>query len=90
MSAQRLSKERPHARIHAFAPTDDVCRRLALCWGVRAKRLPGGRSTDSIVARVSSVLRESEGLSVGARAVLVMGGAQDPAGATTLIKLLVL
>ncbi len=90
MSALRLSKERPHARIHAFAPTDAVCRRLALCWGVRPKRLPAGRSTDALIHRVTSVLRDAEGLDVGARAVLVMGGAQDPAGATTLIKLLTL
>jgi pyruvate kinase len=88
-SAVRLSKERPAAPIHAFAPTDEVCRRLALAWGVRAQRLPAGRGTDALLRGVVPRLKE-EGLAPGARAVLLMGGADDPAGATTLIKLMTL
>jgi pyruvate kinase len=89
-SAVRLSKERPEAPIHAFAPADAVCRRLAMAWGVRARRLPAGKSTDAVVSQVAQHLRDSAGLAAGSRAVLVMGGAADPAGATTLVKLLTL
>jgi pyruvate kinase len=84
-SAVRLSKERPEAPIHAFAPEDDVCRRLALAWGVRPHRLAVTGSTDDVAAEVRATLRGR--LSPGARAVLVMGGPEDPAGATTLIRL---
>ncbi len=87
-SAVRLSKERPRAPIYAFAPKDDVCRRLSLAWGVHPRRLPAGRSTDAVVEKVLERLRTDGGLAPGARAVLVMGGAKDPAGATSLIKLL--
>ena len=87
-SALRLSKERPQAAIHAFAPQASVCRRLGLAWGVRPQRLPAGRGTDAVVAQVVERLRAQESWASGDRAVLVMGAAHDPAGATTLIKLL--
>ncbi len=86
-SAVRLSKERPAARIHAFAPSADVVRRLALAWGVRTVLLDGARHTDVIVQHVVEHLRESGALQAGERAVAVMGGARDPAGATSLIQL---
>jgi pyruvate kinase len=87
-SAVRMSKERPAAPIYAFAATDEVCRRLALAWGVRARRIPAGNTTDQIVSAVAEHLRKVEGLRSGARAVLAMGGTGDAAGATTLVKLL--
>ncbi len=87
-SAIRLSKERPRARIHAFSPDAAVCRQLALAWGVCAENLPAGRGTDAVVERARRRLCEHTELVPGDRAVLVMGSAQDPEGATTLIKLL--
>ena len=87
-SAVRLSKERPRAAIHAFTPSQAVCRRLMLAWGIHAHRIPAGRSTDAIVREVRRRLRAEGSLAAGDRAVLVMGGAGDPAGATTLIQLL--
>ena len=87
-SAVRLSKERPRAVIHAFTRRRDVVRRLALAWGVQAYRIPAGQTTDAIVGGVRRRLRAEGALADGDRAVLVMGGAKDPAGSTTLIKLL--
>lgn len=87
-SAVRISKERPRAAIHAFGPSAAVCRRLTLAWGVTARRMPAGDGTDAIVQAVTRRLRAEGALASGDRAVLVMGGAKDPAGATTLIKLL--
>ncbi|MDJ0522948.1 MAG: pyruvate kinase [Planctomycetota bacterium] len=87
-SAIRLSKERPRARIHALSPSAAVCRRLSLAWGVTSQYLPAARGTDEVIERVARGLRDPMGLAPGERAVLVMGGATDPAGATTLIKLL--
>ena len=87
-SAVRLSKERPRAAIHAYTRSRAVVRRLALAWGVHAHRIPAGQATDAIVRDVRRSLRAEGWLEAGDRAVLVMGGARDPAGATTLIKLL--
>ena len=87
-SAIRLSKERPRAQVHAFATTDAVCRRLSLAWGVCARRLLGSPGTDAVVGQVLGTLRDAGSLATGDRAVLVMGGPGDEAGATTLIRLL--
>ncbi len=87
-SAFRLSKERPRARILALAPTTGVVRRLSLAWGVEAVRIQGGGGTDAILADALARLREDPDVEAGDLAVAVMGGAKDPAGATTLIKLL--
>lgn len=87
LSAVRLSKERPRARIHAFASTDEVCRRLTLAWGVRPQKLPATRETDDIFQFVKADMHKTGGLEPGERVVLVMGSAKDPAGSTTLIKL---
>ncbi|MCB9825010.1 MAG: pyruvate kinase [Planctomycetes bacterium] len=87
-SALRMSKERPRAPILAYAPYPHIVRRLALAWGVRPRRLPTGRNTDARVEAVAKRLRDEEGLPPGSAVVLVMGGATDPVGTTTMIKLL--
>jgi pyruvate kinase len=87
-SVLRTSKERPHALIHGFSPQADVCRQLTLAWGVKPQRLAAIGSTDALADRVLESLRASGHLRAGERAVLVMGGARDPIGTTTMIKLL--
>jgi len=89
-SAVRLAKERPAARIHAFAPSLEVGRRLTLAWGVRTVPLPAARDTDEILALAARHLLERGGHRAGDRVVAVMGSRGDPAGATTLIKLMTL
>ncbi len=85
-SAVRLSKERPRAQIRAFVPDAATVRRLALAWGVRSERLgsAGARRPEAIAAR----LRADPAFEAGRPAVLVMGGPDDPAGSTRLIRLL--
>jgi len=86
-SAIRISKERPEARIHAFSPSEAVCRRLTLAWGVRPATLPDTKGTDEVFQYVKAHMEGPGGLKAGDRAVLVMGGAKDPAGSTSVIKL---
>jgi hypothetical protein len=58
---------------------------------VRPRHLRTGGSTDATTLAVAADLRRHAGLAPGARVVLVMGGAaNDPTGATSLIKLLTL
>lgn len=82
-SALRLSKERPRAQIHAFVPDEALVRRLSMAWGVSPQTLKR-RDTVSICAR----LREDPAYTPGRAAVLVMGGPEDPAGSTSVIRLL--
>jgi pyruvate kinase len=89
-SARRLAKERPRAPVYAYAADDAVVRGLAFSWGVRPRRMPAGRTTDDAIRAVVARLRSAERLRAGARVVLVMGGARDRAGATSLVKLLTL
>ena len=89
-SARRLAKERPRCPIYAYAADEHVRRGLLLSWGVRPRHLPATKSTDATVAAVVSDLRRRAGLPSGSRVVLVMGAADDPTGATSLVKLLTL
>ena len=89
-SARRIAKERPRAPVYAYAPDLGVMRGLLLSWGVRPRHLPARRSTDETIRAVLASLRREEGLSRGDRVVLAMGGAEDPAGTTSLVKLLTL
>ncbi len=87
-SARRVAKERPRAPIFAYAADDAVRRGLLLSWGVRPRHLPDGGSTDAIIRHVLADLRRTAHLRRGDRVVLVMGAAEDPAGATSIVKLM--
>lgn len=85
-SAIRCSKERPRAPIYAYTDDPRVGRRLTLGWGIRPRVLEVQEGTDAIIARVAERLEREEGLEKGDRAVLIMGGSEDPSGTTSLIK----
>ena len=89
-SARRLAKERPRSPIYAYAADEHVRRGLVLSWGVRPRHLLTAGSTDATMLAVATDLRRRAGFPSGARVVLVMGGADDPTGATSIIKLLTL
>jgi pyruvate kinase len=89
-SARRLAKERPRAPVYAYASDERVVRGLALSWGVRPRRMAAGGTTDAAIRAVVARLRREERLRPGSRVVLVMGGARDPAGTTSLVKLVTL
>ncbi len=89
-SARRLAKERPRSPIYAYAVDEHVRRGLVLSWGVRPRHLLAAGSTDATALAVATDLRRRAGLAPGSRVVLVMGGADDPTGATSIIKLLTL
>jgi len=89
-SARRLAKERPRAPIFAYAREPEVVRGLLMSWGVRPRHLPARGSTDAVLRTVMSSLAREQRLRRGDRVVLVMGGAEDPAGTTSLIKLVTL
>ncbi len=85
-SAFRLSKERPRAPIFALTYDDEVCRRVSLCWGVRAQTISHKKDTKAAVEGVLESFRRARILKKGDRIVLVKGGESDPAGTTTMIR----
>jgi pyruvate kinase len=89
-SARRLAKERPRAPIYALASERGVMRGLLLSWGVRPRHVPTRGSTDAVIRAVLASLSREARLVRGDRIVLVMGGAEDPAAATSLVKLVTL
>jgi pyruvate kinase len=51
-TAALLSQTRPKAPIFAFSPDEQVCRQLAMIWGVTATLHPIARSTEMLMADV--------------------------------------
>jgi pyruvate kinase len=47
-TAQRVSKYRPSAEKLALTPSDVICRRLVLYWGVYASRVEQPASVDDL------------------------------------------
>jgi pyruvate kinase len=87
-SAVRLSTLRPSVEVRAFVPEVGVLRRLAMCFGVRGELCPPQRGAEAAAAAVARRLAATPGWRRGDRAVLVMGAPDDPAGATSVVRLL--
>jgi len=86
-TARLTSRYRPAAPIVAATQSEEVCRQLALCWGVRSLILPPVSDTDDMVTMVERTLLE-RGLVQRGDAVLITAGTPlMVAGTTNLIKL---
>ena len=85
-TARILSKLKPPCAIVAFAPTEEVRRRMALYRGVLPLHLRFATSTDRMLRDGQRALLESGVLERGER-VVVVSGTTPRAGATSLMKL---
>lgn len=88
LSAIVASKFRPSGPIYALAPTQAVCDRLALAWGVTPFQVPQVRSTDELIDIGEQLLLKSGHLQAGQR-VVVLAGSSPMKGATNLMKILI-
>jgi pyruvate kinase len=84
-TARILSKLKPPCPIIAFAPTEEVRRRLALYWGVWPLAMPLARSTDRMLADGDRLILKQRILRAGQRVVIVSGVVRQ-SGATNLMK----
>lgn len=85
-TARLISKYRPEVGIHAFSPSQETERRMALYWGVIAHHLDRRTSTDEEISVASGVL-ESEGLAArGDLVVMVAGVPPNRKASTNLVK----
>jgi pyruvate kinase len=84
-TARILSKLKPPCPIIAFAPSDEIRRRMALYRGVVPLAMQLARSTDRMLAQGNRAILKAGILSAGERVVIV-SGTSTRSGATNLMK----
>jgi len=85
-SARRMSRLRFRIPMKAFAPTEEIRRRLALLWGIDATVVARVRTTDAMIRQVDTVLLE-EGLAEhGDKVVVISGTPPGISGSTNDIR----
>jgi len=72
-TARLVSKHRPQTRIIAVTPNTREIKKLNLCWGVHALRIPEPESTDSLINSAIDTALEHEYLKKGDTIVLTAG-----------------
>ena len=85
-TAALISKNRPQLPIIAFAPSEDIRRRLSLYWGVRALPVGAMSDSDQQIALVDETLLASGVGKKGAVVVITMGVPLGSHGSTNLMK----
>jgi pyruvate kinase len=84
-TAQLLSSYHPKAPIAAVTYEDGTYQRLALWWGVVPVRADFTATTDDMIARGETMLKEANLVRSGER-VLMLVGQKHAAGATNMLR----
>ena len=84
-TAALIAKYRPQLPIIAFAPSEEIRRRLSLFWGVRSQPVGAMSNTDQQITLVEKTLLET-GFKVGDIVVITMGVPLESRGTTNLMK----
>lgn len=85
-TAALIAKNRPQLPIIAFAPSEEIRRRLALYWGVRSLPVGAMSNTDQQIALVDETLLTSGVGRKGDVVVITMGVPIGSHGSTNLMK----
>lgn len=85
-TAALISKNRPQLPIIAFAPSEDIRRRLALYWGVRSLPVGAMSDSDQQIALVDATMLETGFGKKGDLVVITMGVPLGSLGSTNLMK----
>ena len=86
-TARLISKYRPATPIFAVTPREDVCRRLALCWGVTPLRAEPVQGTGRMIATIDSRLRQEGLVALDDPLVILAGTPFGVPGTTNLVRL---
>jgi pyruvate kinase len=85
-TAQLISEFRPNARVVALTPNPETVNRMALYWGVTARRVGRLHSTDAMLRQVRRLCRE-QGLCPGGTPVVIVAGVPlNEPGSTNMIS----
>lgn len=85
-TAALISKNRPQLPILAFAPSEEIRRRLAIYWGVRTLPVGAMSDSDQQIALVDRTLLETGFGKKGDVVVITMGVPLGSHGSTNLMK----
>ena len=86
-TARLISKRRPRTPIIAFTPSERICRRLCLCWGVEPRQITLIDDTDRMVAEVEARLLSEGNVRFGDTLVILAGAPITARAETNLLKL---
>ncbi len=84
-TAQLVSSFRPRATIAAITPSQAVCCRLALWWGVIPVKSEFAATTDEMIVKGEDLLKSARLASPGDR-VLMLAGQTHSTGATNMLR----
>ncbi len=87
-TARMLSKYRPEPRIYAFTPSESVCNRMNLLWGVTPLLCPASLSVQRMGEFAEFELRRLQVVEDGDVFGLIAGTSQT-AGATNFLRLMI-
>jgi pyruvate kinase len=76
-TARHLSGERISTRVWAFTPHDETVQRMALSWGVNARKIPKGSSIQEDTTEGERILLNEGIVQKGDRIVVVYGTTRD-------------
>jgi len=86
-SARMLSKYRPNARIYAFTPSDAVCNRVNLLWGVTPMPCPASLSVEQMAKFAERELMRRNALEA-CEIFGLIAGTTHIAGGTNFLRLI--
>jgi pyruvate kinase len=84
-TARLVSSYRPRARIAAITYNEQTYRRLALYWGVVPVQSDFAKTTDEMILKGESLLKE-KGLARPGETIVMLGGQSHTAGATNMLR----
>ena len=72
-TARMLAGERPPTHILAFTPSVRAMQKLALIWGIIAKKIPPGRTSHELTLNGDRIMRQEGRIKTGDRIVQIAG-----------------
>ena len=77
-TARHIAGERMSTRVWAFTPNDETVQRLALSWGINARKIPKGSNSLEETQEGERILLREGIAQPGDRIVMVFGTTRDP------------
>ena len=85
-TAIKMAQYRPNSHIYALCPYPDICRKLALIWGIIPILVEKFTSTDEMISNNMSLLKSKEFVSEGDKVIFTAGVPIGISGTTNMIK----
>ena len=84
-TARMLAGERPPTHIVAFTPSQRTVQKLALLWGIEARKIPPGRTSHELTLDGDRILRRANLVKPGDRIVQIAGTIREKGFTNTMM-----